>query len=529
MWAPLVRHKRLLLATALVGFCIGAAVPLLRPPEPMATTSLILNHRKDADNPGDAMATDVSMARSRELAVRVVDRLGLRETPDELLKQYTATARTNRVLQLTARAETGTEAKRIVRTVGDELLAFRAEQSRQQVAPLRRALADARAELAQLKRTTGGALATDGSADEVTMQRIDAAQDRVDHLAEQLKKEETAVAPVGRSLVLEPPRIRTPSQLALVGKDGATGLAVGLGGMAALVVLSGLLAYRPRPEREIADVLAPPVEWNRDNVPPPNETDETIESGHDTAPHDTAPRPDEADETVEAAAPEPSYELDPAVEAVRRELEHGDPVRPTLALVPVGSVTATASLAAAVAMRCAEDGDHVLLADLSEHGELARVLGAAETGTSAVLTTEGGEDQISVHRPESDEPQGRLGAEGPDGVDDELLIAWVLSDVVLTLVEPSQSYAVEELHTWADSAAVVATGRRPSDATLRSLDELVRTGGVSLASVVVLDVAQTAEQSQEQEPSQEQQPSQEQTDDQAPTEDLVSQSTETGR
>lgn len=482
VWAPLARHKRLVLATALVGLCAGAAVPLIRPPEAVATTSLILNHRADDEDPADAMVTDVSLATSRELAVRVVDRLGLRETPDELLRQYTAKARTDRVLELSARADSGAEAKRIVRTVGDQLLTFRVEQSRQRLVPLRKALTDARAEVAGLKQTAVPTLTTGGSDEDATRQRITAAQDRVDHMAEEIAKEEAANAPVARSLVLDPPTVRTPSQLALVGEDGAIGLAVGLGGMAGLVVMSGLLAYRPRPERELADVLAPPVEWEH-----------------------------------EPAAPEPSYELDSAVAAVRRELAHGDPVRPTLALVPVGSVTAAASLAAAVAMRCAEDGDRVLLADLSEHGTLVRALGVADAGTSAVSSTDGGEAQVSVHRPASGEPRGRLGPDGPEGVDDELLIAWVLSDVVLTLVEPSPSPALGQLHTWAGSAAAVATGSRPPAARLRSVGELVRTGGVSLESVVVLDVVKMVESSLE--PA----------DVASPAADLVTQSAEAGR
>lgn len=66
------------------------------------------------------------------------------------------------------------------------------------------------------------------------------------------------------------------------------------------------------------------------------------------------------------------YELDTAVGSVWRALAHGELIQPTLALVPVGCIAAAASLTAAVARRCAEGGAHVLLADLSEHGDLAR-------------------------------------------------------------------------------------------------------------------------------------------------------------
>ncbi len=64
------------------------------------------------------MATDVSLATTHTVAQRVIDRLKLPETPDDLLKQYTATALTDRVLEIKAGAETSAEATRLATTRG---------------------------------------------------------------------------------------------------------------------------------------------------------------------------------------------------------------------------------------------------------------------------------------------------------------------------------------------------------------------------------------------------------------------------
>ena len=70
----------------------------------MSSTRLLLTHR-DGEDPAKAMATDVSLATTHTVAQRVIDLLKLPETPDDLLKQYTATALTDRVLEIKVGAE----------------------------------------------------------------------------------------------------------------------------------------------------------------------------------------------------------------------------------------------------------------------------------------------------------------------------------------------------------------------------------------------------------------------------------------
>jgi capsular polysaccharide biosynthesis protein len=481
---PLARHRRLLLATALAGFCIGAAIPLLQPPEAIATTSLVLNHPV-GDDPDEAMSTDVSLARSREVAVRVVNRLGLDETPDKLLTQYSATARTDRVLQLSARARTGAEAKRIVRTIGQVFVVFRVEQNDQQLASLRRMLADARSEAAGLHRTAVPTLAAGGSDEGLTRELIIAADQRVKEVEIQVAKEQAASAPVARSIVLDPPTVRTPSRLVQAGRSGAIGFVAALGGMAVLLVLSGLLTDRPRREREIADALGTPA---------------AVHVASEVRAHSEAHREADGDANSEAHGDERAgtRELDAAVDLLLRQLATDPAARPTLLVVAVECVPAAAAAVAALATRCADGGDRLLLADLSRNGVLARRFGALGPGTTPVLgdgTGTAGVAGITVHRPDAAEPRGRLHHGGADD-DDDLLVAWALSDVVVSLTELSPSNPAGHLHTWADRAVAVVSPGRSSAAKLRSVGELVRASDVSLESVIVLDAAETAASSE---------------------------------
>lgn len=570
---PLARHRRLLLAAALAGLCVGAAIPLLRPPEAVATTSLILNHAV-GDDAAEAMATDVSLARSRELAVRVVHRLHLRETPDELLTHYSARARTDRILQLSARARTGAEAELLVRTIGQAFLIFRVEQNSGRLASLRRLLVDARSEATGLHRTAVPTLTAGGSDEDATKERIYAADERVRQVKDQIAKEEKDYAPVAHSLFLDPPTVRTPSRLAQAGVDGAKGLAAGLGVTAVLLVLSGLLAYRPRREQEIVDALGMPVgaaglpaetapeadaaPWagpyaaadsifeadayagdeadayahvaagsEAEPYAPAEaraETDTHAEAGTstdtdtDTATEvdvdvdvateaDTAAEADgatgavdlPAEDTAEAASAgaEPddgrhgTRELDAAVDLFLRQLAMDRARRPALLVVAVECVPAAAAAVAALARRCADGGDRVLLADLSRNGVLARRFGALGPGTTPVLGDGAGTAEITVDRTDAAAPRGRLHHGAADD-DDDLMVAWALSDVVVTLAELPASGPVGHLHTWADRAVTVVSTERSSVAKLRSVGELVRAAGLSLESVVVLDAAQRA-------------------------------------
>lgn len=478
---PLARRRRLLLATALAGLCVGAAIPLLWPPDAIATTSLILNHAV-GDDPTEAMTTDVSLAKSRTLAVRVVDRLGLDETPDQLLTQYSARARSDRVLQLSARARTGAEAKRIVRTIGQQFLVFRVEQDGGQLASLRRMLADARSEAAGLHSSAEPTLTAGGSDEDATRQLVAAADQRVRDVTDQVAKEEKATAPVAHSLVLDPPMVRTPSRFVRAGRYGAVGFAVGLGGMAFLLVMSGLLADRPpRREREVVDALGLPAAAAEIAVA----TEAAVPAG---AP--VATRPGHAAEAHDDE-PRETPDLDTAVDLLLGRLATDGALRPTLLVVAVECVPAAAAAVAALAARCTDGDGRVLLVDLSRNGVLARRFGGLGPGTTPSLGEGVETAPITVHRPAAAEPRGRLHQRGT-GDDDELLIAWALSDVVVTLVELSPSSPTGHLRTWADHAVAVVSARRPSAARLRSVGELMRAADVSLESVVVLDAADPA-------------------------------------
>lgn len=472
LWEPLARRRRILVATGVAGLCLGAAVPLLSPPEAIATTSLILTHRTGED-PSEAMTTDMSLVKSRQLAARVVAELNLSQTPDELLKQYSARSRTDRVMDISVRAGSGAEAKRIARDISAQFLTFRLEESNNELAPLRRMLVDSESEIAGLRHTAVPTLTNGGSDENATMKNIGEVEDRVQQAREQLGKEEAATKAMSNSLVLNQPTVRTPSVLLPVVRGGAFGLALGLAGVAGLVVVSSLLSDRPWRGREIAAALGAPVAHEVGRYRPDNAVRRAL---------------------VPSRRPDPRA-FDTVVERVCKDLAQDRAIRPTLAIVSVDCTQSAAAFVTAVAVRCAEDDRRVLVADLTGRGAAARELGAALLGTSNVRPASADTD-ISVHRPDAVEPMGRLRTKpGADGEDDDLLVAWALSDVVLTLAELTPTHAATHLHTWANRGIAVAAAGRSSAARLKTIGELLRAADLTLESAVVLEAAETADSS----------------------------------
>ena len=87
----------------------------------------MLAHDPQAD-PSRAMATDVSLIRTRTVATETIASLGLTMTPDEFLKSVTTEPVSSELLSVTLSAPTDAEAERRLTALTSTYLEFRAEQ-----------------------------------------------------------------------------------------------------------------------------------------------------------------------------------------------------------------------------------------------------------------------------------------------------------------------------------------------------------------------------------------------------------------
>ena len=115
------------LACALVGLTLAAIWLVFVPPRSVGTVTLLLAH-DSGTQPETAMATDVSLLRTRAVAQQLSDRLALDEAPEDLQKAIVAQPTTSSVLQLDIVGSGPDDAVERARMLAETYLAFREEQ-----------------------------------------------------------------------------------------------------------------------------------------------------------------------------------------------------------------------------------------------------------------------------------------------------------------------------------------------------------------------------------------------------------------
>ena len=194
----------------------------------------------------------------------------------------------------------------------------------------------------------------------------------------------------------------------------------------------------------------------------------------------------------------------PAQRAVRsrenqlivQHLDHrifwGERPMPSLTVVGIDDIHTCALAVASLAVSLAEDGKHVLVADLTSSGRLARMLGVKTPGTHESRFSEPGR-RIDVHLadPAAGPAEGaylRLADNSrPSGYGNVALDAsWEVADVVLSLADLSPELGADHLATWASHAAVLVTAGRSTTTAIQATGEMLRLAGLEVATAIVL-------------------------------------------
>jgi capsular polysaccharide biosynthesis protein len=473
------RHLRIWLVLALVGLAGGIASNFALPSPSVSSAKLLLTHR-DGDDPQRAMATDVSMATTRSVAERVITELKLPETPDDLLKQYTATNLTDRILEIKVTAKTPEESTELATTIAKAYLTFRQEQIGLQELPLRRDSVAADAELTiaeQAFRAAGG----DPKASELPKtpeaKKFADARDNAEYVKQQRQDEKLAATKMNSSRMLDaaaPIQVSAKRAFAI---KAASGLIVGLFLGMGFVIVRALISDRLWKRQDIARALGARVRLSTGRPP-----------------HWRLwPLPKRLRD---------SQRRHPDIKLMVRHLDQRvswteRPV-PSLAVVSIDDVRACSLAVAALAASVAEDGKHVLVADLTGTGLLAAKLGVKKVGTHESRFSEPGR-RIDVYLPDRDAGPAEgcyraLDNNRPGGSGDlQLDAAWDVADLVLTLATLTPALGADHLSTWASRAAVVVTAGRSTITKIRATGEMLRLAGLEIATGVVLHADRTDE------------------------------------
>jgi len=474
------RHLRIWLILAFAGLTLGMAMPALLPPPSVSSARLLLTHR-DGDDPARAMATDVSLVTTHTVAQRVIDRLKLPETPDDLLKQYSVTALTDRVLEIKVGAETSQQATGLATVLAQTYLTFRKEQVAQQEVPLRRDLTVAQ------KAVTEAEAAVKAAGDDPLdlkrptspeARRLGIAQDRQQYIQQQIIDQEVAASRMNSSRMLDeasPAPTSAKRTLAISAGSGLlAGLFIGIG----FVVVRALLSDRLWKRQDIAQSLAARVRLSTGRPPRWR----------------WLPYPNYLHKSQRQ---HPEVRL--MVQHLDQRINWATAPTPALAVVSVDDVRACALAVASLAVSAAEEGKHVLVADLTGNGLLAAMLGVKATGTHESRFSEP-RKRLDVYLPDTDGAPAegcylRLGDNNrpTSSGDIALEAAWDVADLVLTLATLTPALGADHLATWASRAAVVVTAGRSTATKIHSTAEMLRLAGLQIDTAVVLRADRTDE------------------------------------
>lgn len=464
--------------TGVLGLVIGSGLYVKFPPAHHATATVLLVYNNSYENPAVEVGTEQSVAQSRVVAGRVVQQLKLPQSVASFQAAYTVTSVTDNVLTFNVGARSSAAAVQRASALATTYLQYRVQYARAQEGLLFAQL-DQQYNVAQQSLK-----ALDAKINQIpTLQQATPAQkleyDNLQNLIGQqgqiiqyvTSTKSTAVtdtnAMVTGSYVLDAAtalprsRIKGPALYFAGGLFG--GLVVGIGG----VIVEALLSSRLRRRDDVAVAIGAPVRLSvgllRRRRWPPRLRPQAAKRGRD---------------------------MRRVVGYLHRAAVQGSIRGPArLAIVAVDDAQVVARVVVSLAASCASQGKQVVVADLSGHAHLARLLGVRDPGTYQVRHK--GAD-LMVVRPDDEDvaPIGPLPGHAslavPDQASAALVTACSSADLLLTLAVLDPAFGGDHLGTWASNAVAVLTAGKSSAEKIHSMGEMIRLAGVRLDSVVLM-------------------------------------------
>jgi hypothetical protein len=475
IWAAIKRRKRLPLTLAVVGLLLGLGVFHKFPPAYEAQTSVYLTYGANED-PYSAVLDAQIIAQSRTVAQLAADSLGDHQSAASFEKSYTVLVLSNSVLEITAKGSSPAVAVSHASAVATQFLKLRDQMEENAehvlVKSLQRELSADRKNLASLDsliaktKSESASPARQAELSGLAEEKTDATT-ALGSLQTALATDETGsetLPSVDGSVVLDPAALVVKSRVKEIGEYSLYGLvggsALGLG----IVVIAALGTDRLRRRDDVARALGAPVRLSVGGA----------RLGRSLRRRGLAGARD--------------GDIQQIVAHLREVVPQGEG-RLNLAIVPVDdpSTAVAAVSAVSLAEQYARSGARVIVADLASGVPAAALLGNREPGVRMVGL---GESRVTLAVPEPDEfaPRGPFSrnSAGRSRFTAAVSSAFGSADVLITLVTLDPAVGGEHLATWASKAVAVVTAGESSWTRLQSAGEMVRMGGPSLVSAVLV-------------------------------------------
>jgi capsular polysaccharide biosynthesis protein len=467
-----------------VGLVIGVGVNKEYPAAYKASTSVLITYGPN-ENPTSAVLDNQAIAQSRTVAALALSKLGLQESVGTFAPTITAAVVTDRVLLITVSAPSSTAAVSRANAVAAAFLQFRADQMRtaqqlllkslgQEVDQARQNVASIKSQISQLSAqpTSSAQQAKLKNLQTELTQAI--SQEAIDEQTLQDNKASTAtLSAVTGSVVLDPAVPLAHSKLKNLLIYAVTGLAVGLALGLSIVIVQAIVSDRLRRRDDVTHALGAPVKLSVGPVKL------------------SRWRPGRRGLAAANGA---------NVRRIAAYLRGAVPAKAggmtALAVVPVDDPEVAALSLVSLAVSRAQEGRNVVVADLASGAPAARLLDTKPPGVRSVSVHDA---RLTLAVPDRDDvaPAGPLGrplAEAERSAFTAAVTnACASADLLFTLVTLDPSLGGEHLATWATSAVVVVTAGRSSWARIHAVGEMVRLGGTSLTSAVLVGSDKTDE------------------------------------
>lgn len=474
------RRWRVWVGAALIGLMLGVAWTFVVPAPHTGTVTLLLAHDPNVD-PDQAMATDISMLRTRAVANQTVQKLGLETTPEGFQREVDVTQVSSTVLTLDVVAPHDRAAVLRARTLARTFLGFRASEIQKQSDALIRGY-NKRIEALQrqAERLTQrydalsqGGPASRNQATDVLTQRSET-NSEISGLQQTVQDTVLQYGSIiAASHVLDPasavPHSAKMRTALAMGSGLVGGTAVGMG----IVLFLAITSDRLRRRDELAVALGIPVRFSVGDL------------GRRKLGQWLRRRPS------------PARNLQVLVHGLESAVHPRKGRAARVALATVDSPLDAERVVATLAARLGARGLNVFVVDLSEAGRLAR-------SVSKALAKEGRTGPATsvpvVYHPDGvpSLSRGPIGATPDVTTDlpenDPWRAVWDTADVILTLAEVEPALGVEHLRSWTDEVVLLVTAGRSSAERLRTTAELFRTSEVPL-TFAMMTGADTTDQS----------------------------------
>jgi len=468
----LARRKRTWMIMATVGFLVGLSLPTLIPAKYSAQSTLLMFHNP-ADDPSKDMATDVALLESEVVAQKVINDLGLATTAQKLVGEYSGTAITDQVLQISISAPTEADAIDRANVLDNEFLSFRSElfqkQNQQIVDSLNNQIKQLNSSITSETNSINGlGTPVPNSPEDNLLQTTENVRNQnigqVTTLQQTVQADDlTTTSIIDQSQVESPATAVTESSLKTLVIDGASGLIAGVALGLGVVVLFALTSDRIRQRDEVSNAALTPVELSVGKF------------GNLRILRKRRLRRKLSD-------PGKPVEL---MARYLRSVVHAVPSSKKLALVSVDSLEPSALSLAILAGRLAVfEGQRVMVMDLSPRRILGELLGVSEPETRIVFV-KGAWVPVLVSVPAENDPVVELPQQGID-LDGMPGTAWTTPEVVLVLATLDPGIGAGHLRPVVDEAVLVVTAGRSNAAQVRAAAEMLRAAGVRVRSAILV-------------------------------------------